>query len=68
MAACSTTAAIVDDSGTPRNPDDVTPPVSTHITRRSRGPAAITRTSAVTGARRPAAQSERGERHARDPT
>ena len=50
VAACSTTAAMVDDSGTPWKPDAVTPPVSTHITRRSRGPAASTRTSAVTGA------------------
>ena len=50
VAACSTTAEIVDDSGTPANPEAVTPPVSTHITRRSLGPASIRRTSAVTGA------------------
>ena len=49
-APISTIAAFVDDSGTPRNPDAVSPPSSTHTTGRSPATPGRWRTSTRTGA------------------
>ena len=49
-AAIATIVEVVEPSGTPRKPDGVSPPSSTHTTRRAPAGPSRNRTSTVTGA------------------